>query len=137
VGEVEDLQKPRDTLNEIESIDSGKSNNVINNNINNNNYDINVITTATEFIINQTIASRSNINSTANISDNIKLLSTFANNSIYGDLLSHHQNITINDDEPRIPEYITLTSMIFCIIIMCLGLIGNIMVRKPFLIIII
>jgi hypothetical protein len=27
--------------------------------------------------------------------------------------------------------------MIFCIIIMCLGLIGNIMVRKPFLIIII
>lgn len=29
---------------------------------------------------------------------------------------------------PQIPEYIRATSMVFCIIIMCLGVIGNIMV---------
>lgn len=33
------------------------------------------------------------------------------------------------NDMPQIPEYIRATSMVFCIIIMCLGVIGNIMVR--------
>lgn len=54
---------------------------------------------------------------------NIKLLPPFNNNS---DFLTD-QNSTSNY-ELKIPEYITLTSMIFCILIMCLGLIGNIMV---------
>uniref|UniRef100_A0A182VYQ7 G-protein coupled receptors family 1 profile domain-containing protein n=1 Tax=Anopheles minimus TaxID=112268 RepID=A0A182VYQ7_9DIPT len=33
-----------------------------------------------------------------------------------------------SSEMPQIPEYIRATSMVFCIIIMCLGVIGNIMV---------
>lgn len=41
--------------------------------------------------------------------------------------------MSINDtftgqDVPQIPAYIRNTSMVFCIVIMCLGVIGNIMV---------
>lgn len=34
-----------------------------------------------------------------------------------------------NNDVPQIPDYIRYTSMVFCIAIMCLGVIGNIMVN--------
>lgn len=33
-----------------------------------------------------------------------------------------------SSEMPQIPEYIRATSMVFCIIIMCLGVIGNVMV---------
>lgn len=48
---------------------------------------------------------------------------------------STHAGTSINSsynesysEMPQIPEYIRATSMVFCIIIMCLGVIGNIMV---------
>lgn len=37
---------------------------------------------------------------------------------------------TANNDVPQIPDYIRYTSMVFCIAIMCLGVIGNIMVSR-------
>lgn len=112
------------------SKDISLNNNIIEGNDKTINYDVNsdnVINAAVEFLFNDTAARNASINSTANISGNIKLLSPFNNNSFFGDL-SPDQNTTLNH-ELQIPEYITLTSMIFCIIIMCLGLIGNIMVR--------
>lgn len=38
-----------------------------------------------------------------------------------------------NNDVPQIPDYIRYTSMVFCIVIMCLGVIGNIMVSFSFI----
>lgn len=37
-------------------------------------------------------------------------------------------NGSANESTPEIPAYIRNTSMIFCVVIMCLGVIGNIMV---------
>lgn len=37
-------------------------------------------------------------------------------------------NSTLDIDYPQIPAYIRTTSMVFCIIIMCLGVVGNVMV---------
>lgn len=83
-----------------------------------------MIKATAEFFLNDT----KDVDFSASTNGNIKFLSPLSNNngSDYGDLYTD-QNFT--DNEPKIPEYITLTSMIFCIIIMCLGLIGNIMVK--------
>jgi hypothetical protein len=61
---------------------------------------------------------------TQDANGNLKLLPSFNSTDFYAD-----QNASFNY-EPKIPEYITLTSMVFCIAIMCLGLIGNIMVNE-------
>ncbi|KAG5679840.1 hypothetical protein PVAND_009377 [Polypedilum vanderplanki] len=79
------------------------------------NYDIiteNVIRAAAEFFLTN--------NTVKDVNGNIKLLPSINSTDFYVD-----QNTTY---EPKIPEYITLTSMIFCIAIMCTGVIGNLMV---------
>lgn len=42
-------------------------------------------------------------------------------------------NGSSNEGTPQIPAYIRNTSMVFCIVIMCLGVIGNIMVSDQWL----
>lgn len=62
--------------------------------------------------------------------------STFINNSLSEfSLYGLHRNATVtaagsvdDGDVPQIPNYIRYTSMVFCILIMCLGVIGNVMV---------
>lgn len=44
------------------------------------------------------------------------------------DNFTNGTNSTDNTDHPQIPAYIRTTSMVFCIIIMCLGVVGNVMV---------
>jgi hypothetical protein len=78
---------------------------------------------AAEYFFNGT----KNLNLSSKARGNIKLLSPFNSSIIHNDF-DADQNATFNY-ELQIPEYITMTSMIFCIIIMCLGLIGNIMVN--------
>jgi hypothetical protein len=85
----------------------------------NDNYDTitdNVIRSAAEIFLNDTTAK--------DVIGSIKLLPTFNSSDFYTD-----QNATLGY-EPKIPDYITLTSMIFCIAIMCLGVIGNTMVSE-------
>lgn len=49
-------------------------------------------------------------------------------------LFGLHRNVSTinvsNDENPQIPNYIRYTSMVFCILIMCLGVIGNVMVSQ-------
>lgn len=61
----------------------------------------------------------------------------FENEFINGSGSTHAGTSIINgsynesySEMPQIPEYIRATSMVFCIIIMCLGVIGNIMVSR-------
>lgn len=51
-------------------------------------------------------------------------------NSSFVDVLSGFGNATPNTTgvEAQIPAYIRTTSMVFCVIIMCLGVVGNVMV---------
>lgn len=54
-------------------------------------------------------------------------------NSSFVDVLSDFGNSTPSTnsteaDYPQIPAYIRTTSMVFCVIIMCLGVVGNVMV---------
>ena len=79
---------------------------------------------ATEFILNLTHVKDVNFTSA---SENIKLLSPLNSSGIHGNF-SVDQNIS--NYEPRIPDYIRTTSIVFCVIILCLGLIGNIMVNS-------
>lgn len=62
-----------------------------------------------------------NISRTENQSGVIKLYGIDTNTS-------NEFNDNQTQYEPQIPEYIRTTSMVFCIVIMCLGVIGNIMV---------
>lgn len=80
---------------------------------------------ATEFLLNLTSYVRDENFTSA--SENIKLLSPLNNNSAHGNF-SVDQNIS--NYEPHIPEYIRTTSIVFCVVILCLGLIGNIMVNS-------
>lgn len=74
-----------------------------------------------EFLLNLTY-----VNFTS-ASENIKLLTPLSNSSIHGNF-SVDQNIT--NYEPHIPDYIRSTSIVFCVVILCIGLIGNIMVKS-------
>lgn len=49
-------------------------------------------------------------------------------NSSNSSIPTNATNSTLDIDYPQIPEYIRTTSMVFCIIIMCLGVVGNVMV---------
>lgn len=80
---------------------------------------------ATEFFLNLT-----NENFTS-VSESIKLLFPQLNSSGVGP----HANFSVlqstnSSDEPGIPDYIRTTSVIFFVVILCLGLIGNIMVNS-------
>lgn len=64
--------------------------------------------------------------------------STFTNDNNLSELSVYglHRNATIVVDSgiiPEIPNYIRYTSMVFCILIMCLGVIGNVMVSLDIL----
>lgn len=48
--------------------------------------------------------------------------------SINSSIPTNATNSTLDIDYPQIPAYIRTTSMVFCIIIMCLGVVGNVMV---------
>ncbi|KAL1506200.1 hypothetical protein ABEB36_005602 [Hypothenemus hampei] len=50
------------------------------------------------------------------------------NNDSHGTAFNASYNSTIEYGNPVFPTYIRTTSMVFCIIIMCLGVIGNVMV---------
>lgn len=86
----------------------------------------NVINNAVEFFLNND-TTRSAINSNLT-NEHIKFLSPLNNNSIFQGDIATYENISYNL-QPRFPDYIIVTSMVFCITIMCLGLIGNIMVN--------
>lgn len=80
---------------------------------------------ATEFIANLTLRESSGV------SENIKLLAPLSNSSASGHgNFSLDHNSTINSFEPHIPDIVRTTSIAIVIIILCLGLIGNIMVNK-------
>lgn len=93
-----------------------------------------LVTNVFNFTINSTelLFNLSNVDqpsSPTSRNSNIKSLSSINNNnniSFFGEY-SEDLNYTINYD-PKIPNYIRYTSMILCILIMCLGFIGNIMV---------
>lgn len=77
-----------------------------------------------------------NTSRTDSQSGDLKLYGTSSNTSNdFGNEFTQNQT----QYEPQIPEYIRTTSMVFCIVIMCLGVIGNIMVSvifiRPFLLI--
>ncbi len=81
----------------------------------------NITSNIIEFTLNSTDHFYNNNHNNSSFSDNYKLLVNNANVSTDGN----------NNDtkyEPQIPEYIRTTSMVFCIAIMCLGVVGNIMV---------
>jgi hypothetical protein len=85
----------------------------------------NKVIRTTEFIANFTLAHNSSL------SEDIKLLVPPSSN-ISG---SGNGNYTLSSNattslEPQIPDYIRTTSIVFCVVILCLGLIGNIMVNK-------
>lgn len=80
----------------------------------------------TEFLLNLTHVKDENFTSA---SENIKLLSPLNNQSVHGNF-SADQNSSGDYEPPHIPEYIRTTSIVFCIVILCLGLIGNIMVNS-------
>lgn len=82
---------------------------------------------ATELIFN--ITNVKNFNFTGS-SENFKLLSSINNVSNIQDNFTVDQNAS--NPDPQIPDYIRTTSMVFCVIIMCLGVIGNIMVNINF-----
>lgn len=46
------------------------------------------------------------------------------------DTMQQVNGTTTSEQTPQIPAYIRNTSMVFCIVIMCLGVIGNIMVSE-------
>jgi hypothetical protein len=79
---------------------------------------------ATEFLLNLTYVRDVNFTSA---SENIKLLSPLNSSGIHGNF-SVDQNIS--NYAPHIPDYIRTTSIVFCVVILCLGLIGNIMVNS-------
>lgn len=79
----------------------------------------------TELLLNLTHARDANFTSA---SENIKLLSPLNNQSAFGNF-SADQNSSNYDPPPHIPDYIRTTSIVFCVVILCLGLIGNIMVK--------
>lgn len=79
----------------------------------------------TEFIYNSLNLSH---NPNSHSSDNIKIFSGNGSTSTELDDFDYNSNHT--KYEPQIPEYIRTTSMVFCVVIMCLGVIGNIMVSS-------
>lgn len=74
-----------------------------------------------------TTTTRAALKNFINNSTDISLNGIFWNFTTTTDIIG-----TENDDVPHIPDYIRYTSMIFCIAIMCLGVIGNIMVSGYF-----
>lgn len=79
---------------------------------------------ATEFFLNLTYENFTGA------SESIKLLFPL-NSSGVGPLANFSTLLNSSgSDEPRIPDYIRTTSIIFFVIILCLGLIGNIMVNS-------
>lgn len=84
----------------------------------------NITSNIIEYALNSTDHFYNNHNNhSGSFSDNYKLLVSNTNVSTDGN----------NNDtkyEPQIPEYIRTTSMVFCIAIMCLGVVGNIMVSS-------
>jgi hypothetical protein len=89
---------------------------------------------ATEFLLNFTSSAASSVPTSSllphdgnySISENIKLLSPFNSTNIIGGNFTLDQNHT--GYTPFIPDYIRSTSIIFCVIILIFGLIGNTMV---------
>lgn len=81
------------------------------------------------FLNDSAAAAAKSVNNFTN--ENIKhFLSPYTNNSIIvSDQHNYNNTIGYNQLEPRFPDYIIVTSMVFCITIMILGLVGNIMVR--------
>lgn len=57
-------------------------------------------------------------------------------NTTFNQTISSFLKNETNYELPEIPSYIRTTSMVFCIVIMCLGVIGNVMVSASFPIII-
>lgn len=86
---------------------------------------LDVITQATEILYNLTYGRDAN---DASFSENLKLLPSLSNSSsAHGDLTTYSN---ASHYVPSIPDYIRTTSIIFCVVILCLGLIGNIMVNS-------
>lgn len=79
---------------------------------------------ATEFILNFTNVKDGNFTGS---SESIKLPFPLNNSGIHGNF-SVDQNAS--NSVLEIPEYIRTTSIVFCVVILCLGLIGNIMVNS-------
>lgn len=82
---------------------------------------VSVVTTTSSFNANTTPAIDFNINTSV------------SNYHVYSSTLeaTNFSNFTINYNDSSnlvFPSYIRTTSMVFCIIIMCLGVIGNVMV---------
>lgn len=71
----------------------------------------------------------SHVRNFTSVSESIKLLSTYNNSSNVPGNLSTDPNAN-NYEQLQIPDYIRTTSIIFCVVILCLGLIGNIMVNS-------
>lgn len=53
-------------------------------------------------------------------------------NTTFNQTISSFIKNETNYELPEIPSYIRTTSMVFCIVIMCLGVIGNVMVSASF-----
>lgn len=53
-------------------------------------------------------------------------------NTTFNQTISSFIKNGTNYELPEIPSYIRTTSMVFCIVIMCLGVIGNVMVSAFF-----
>lgn len=76
---------------------------------------------ATEFLLNQTFENFTSA------SESIKLLFPLNSSGVVNFSVLQGTN---GSYEPRIPEYYRTTSIIFFVVILCLGLIGNIMVNS-------
>lgn len=94
-----------------------------------NHYVENITSKLINFSLNHTELLYNNV-SVQSSSDKLKIFSGNSNGSTAGDFDDFDYGGNQTKYEPQIPEYIRTTSMVFCVVIMCLGVIGNIMVSK-------
>lgn len=97
-------------------------------NTNHNNNNNNIIDSHGNVTTTSSIAATISVNSVingGNVSSELSLYGLHHNGTAIAGVIQDTTNYVV----PEIPNYIRYTSMVFCIVIMCFGVIGNIMVR--------